>query len=468
MAVLIRVLVIFTLVGLNAFFAASEYSLLRVRRTRIEQLVREGNSRARLVQTLLSDIGLLISGTQLGMTVVSLLMGWLGEKVMASFIEGFLEGRLETFVTLVIAHAISSGAAFILITCLLMVMGELVPRTIAYDRAEYTALHVARPMLAFLQFGRPLVRALEGMAGATLRVLGRKPGQSLGGQHTAEEVKLIVAGIRKRGMLGVEQEEMIQGVFDLHKVLVREIMMPRPQITCLPLSTGLRALLERIVEDEHSRIPIYEGDPDRIVGVLFTKDLHRVILDRLRQGESLDAPFELRSILHAPMIVPETMALNQMLDMARRRRSQMALVVDEFGTFVGLVTIEDVLEQIVGDIGDEYDREEKVIHQIGENVLVVDGSLSLLDLADDYEVVLPRDQGYATLAGFVLAHLGFVPTGGESFVFEGCRYTVLEMNRRRVARVKVEKLLPATRKPTLPPADANSPPSQPAAKQSPR
>lgn len=465
MVILFRGLVILGLVALNAFFAAAEYSLLRVRRTRIEELVREGNARARLVQSLFADIGLLISGTQLGMTVVSLLMGWLGERVMAEFIEHVLEGRLEHIVTLVVAHAISASIAFLLITCLLMVLGELVPRTIAYERAEFIALYVARPMVMFLGLGRPILLALDGMADFVLRLLGGKQGRSAGVQHTAEEVKLIVSGIRKRGMLGAAQEEMIEGVFDLHKVLVREIMVPRPQVTCLPLAIDLRALLERIVDDQHSRIPIYDGAPDRIVGILFTKDLHRVVLDRLRQGASLDAPFDLRSILHAPMIVPETMSLNQMLDLARRRRSQMALVVDEFGTFVGLVTIEDVLEQIVGDIQDEYDREEEMISKISENILVVDGSLSLLSLAGDYNIVLPRDDGYATLAGFVLARLGTIPQGGEIFIFDGRRYTVLEMDHRRVARVKIEKLMAAARKPSPVSAEANSPASRTAAKQ---
>jgi CBS domain containing-hemolysin-like protein len=443
---LLRAFLILGLVGLNAFFAAAEYALLRVRRTRIEQLAREGNPRARLVQALIADIGLLISGTQLGMTVVSLLMGWLGESIVAAAIEHTLEGRLEHWVSVVVAHSVAVGFAFLFITILLMVLGELVPKAVAYERAEQVSLLVARPMLLFLQFSKYPVRALDGMADTVLRALGQYPGQGHSAAHTPEEVKLIVSRLRKRGLLAEEQEEMIHSVFDLHHVRVREIMVPWTRVTCLPLTQDFRLLLDQIVKDQHSRIPMYEGSPDHIVGVLYSKDLLAVLLDRLAQpagGRAADAPFDVRSILHQPMIVPETMPLNQMLRDARRRHSQMALVVDEFGTYVGLVTIEDVLEQIVGEIQDEYDREEAAIRKLAENVLVVDASVSLRELADDYEIVLPRGAGYETLAGFVLFRLAAIPKGGESFVFEGRKYTVTEVEGRRVSKVRIEKLSPA-------------------------
>jgi magnesium and cobalt exporter, CNNM family len=449
--ILLRALAIFGLVFLNAFFAAAEYALLSVRRTRIEQLAEGGSRRARLVQKLLADTGLLISGTQFGVTLISLLMGWQGEAIMAEAIEQAVEGRLEHFTSLVVAHSIAVALSFVLITTLLVVLGELVPKAIAYERADRVSLLVARPMLLFLELGRYPVRALDALADLILRALGQTPGQTLGSQHTPEEVKLIVAGFRKRGVLGEEQEEMIRSVFDLHQALVREIMVPWAKITCLPLTSDLKRLLQRVVEDRYTRVPIYEGSRDHIVGILNTKDLLRVVNDRMNQGTPLLAPFDLGVILARPMIVPETMTLDQMLEEARQRHSQIALVVDEFGTFVGLVTLEDVLEEIVGEIQDEYDREEKAIRALGENVMEVDASQSLRELAEDYEIVLPRDAGYTTLAGFVLARLGFIPRGGEAFTHDGWRYTVLEMDGRRVARVKVEKLPGAA-----PPASAGA------------
>ncbi len=440
MPIALKVLIIVGLVALNAFFVAAEYALLSVRRTRLEQLVREGNAPAKQVAGLLSDVGVLFSGIQLGITIASLLMGWIGESIMAAAIEGLLEGYLSHFVAAAVAHSISVGIAFLLVTTLLMVLGELVPKALAYERAERAALLVVRPLAWFIRASRWPVRALDGMASLVLRGLGQIPGPGHHATHTPEEVKLIVSAIRKRGLLAEEQAEMISSVIDLQRIRVREIMVPRPRITCLPLTNDLPALLGRVVEDQHSRIPIYEGSPDRIVGILYTKDLLSVALDRRRQGLALDAPFNLRTFLHQPMFVPETMPLIQMLREARRRHVQMALVVDEFGTFVGVVTIEDVLEQIVGEIQDEYDQEEASIRKLGENVLVIDASLSLRDLADDYGIVLPRDGGYETLAGFVLARLGLVPKGGETLVFDGRRYSVLEMDGRRIARVKVEKL----------------------------
>jgi len=453
MSALLKALLILGLVLLNAFFVAAEYALLSVRRTRLEQLAREGDARARLVQSLLADVGLLFSGIQLGITVASLLMGALGETIMARAIEAALEGSLGQIVAATVAHSVAVGIAFLFITTLLMVLGELVPKAVAYDRAERVSLLIAPLMVLFLKLTRHLVRALDGMASAVLRLIGHPPGTGHGTAHTPEEVKLIVAGIRKRGLLGEEQEEMIQSVFDLQNVRVREVMVPRPKITCLPMTQDLHVLLQHVVEDRYSRVPIYEGSPDHIVGILNTKDLLRVTFDRLRMRVPLDAPLDLKALLYQPMIVPEAMSLAQMLDAARARHSQMALVVDEFGTFVGLVTMEDILEQIVGEIQDEYDREEKAIHRVAENVLVVDGSINLRELADDYDVVLPRGAGYETLAGFVLARLGEIPRGAESFVFEGRRYTVLEMEGRRVARVRVEKLAvaaPAVANPQAP------------------
>jgi magnesium and cobalt exporter, CNNM family len=443
MTVLFKTLLIVSLVALNAFFVAAEYALLSVRRTRLEQLAKEGRTRARMVQALLSDVGLLFSGIQLGITLASLLMGWLGESIMAGAIEHLLEGYLHRFVAAAVAHSISVGAAFLLITVILMVLGELVPKAVAYERAEETSLLIAGPMLIFLRTTQFLVRALDRMAGLVLRGLGQSPGNGHGSSHSPEEVKLIVSAIRKHGLLGEEQEEMIHSVFDLHRMLVREIMVPRARITCLPLTSELNSILAQVVEDQHSRIPIYEGTQEHILGILYTKDLLRVVLERRRQGLPMDAPVDVRAMLHEPMIVPETMSLIQMLKESRRRQAQLALVVDEFGTFVGLVTIEDVLEQIVGEIQDEYDHEEMATRKLGENVMVVDAALNLRELADDYDVTLPRGAGYETLAGFVLERLGTVPKGSETFVFDDRRYTVIEMDGRRVSKVKVEKLPPA-------------------------
>ena len=439
MFILAKTAVILLLVALNAFFVAAEYSVLRIRRSRLEQLVAEGHSGARVIQGLLADTSLLFSGIQLGITVASLLMGWLGEQIVAQAIEGLLEGHVHRYVSLAVAHSVAVATAFLFVTMLVMVLGELVPKTLAYERAERVAMMVARPVSAFFQVSKYPVALLDRISSGVMRLLRPEPSMPHGPPLTTEELKLIVSSVRERGLLEEEQEEMIHGVFELDRVRVREIMVPWPKVTCLPLASSLSGVLETAVRDQHTRVPIYEESRDNVIGILHTKDLLALLSDRERRRIPFDAPFDLRRLLHQPMIVPETMSLAQMLEEAKPRRAQIALVVDEFGTFVGLVTLEDVLEQIVGEIEDEYDLEREVPRGLSEDTLVLDGSLSLRQLADDYGVQLPRGAGYETLAGFVLDRLGAIPQGNEFVVFEGRRYTVLEMEGRRVARVRVEK-----------------------------
>jgi magnesium and cobalt exporter, CNNM family len=439
MSLFLQGTLILALIAVNAFFVATEYALLSVRRSRLQQLVRMGNARAALVQKILAYPTRLFSALQLGVTAASLLLGWLGESMLAEDIRELLEGRINHFLG-PLSHGLATVLAFLLITGLLMVLGELAPKTIGYERAERVALIFALALTVFMRVVRVPVLVMDRLASAVTRVVGVTASAGHGDMHSLEEVELIVTGVRKRGLLGEEQEEMIHSIFDLHRALVREIMVPRNQITSLPLSKDLHFLLESIVRDQHSRVPIYEGSPDHIIGILYSRDLLGVTLDRLSNHIPLDDPMDLMSLLHPPMIVPETMPLIKLLDEARRRHAHLALVVDEFGTFVGLVTIEDVLEQIVGEIQDEYDREEAVIKKLGEDVLVVDAALNLRELADDYEIVLPRGEGYETLAGFVLDCLGKIPKGGESFAYEGRVYTVVDMDGLRVSKVKIEKL----------------------------
>jgi len=439
MSFVLQGVLILSLIAVNAFFVATEYALLSVRRSRLQQLVRMGNSRAALVQKILAYPSRLFSALQLGVTAASLLLGWLGEQMLAGDIRGLLDGRVR-HLTGPLSHGLATLIAFLLITGLLMVLGELAPKTIGYERAERVAMIFALPLTVFMRVVRVPVVAMDRLASAVTRAVGVSASAGQADLHSLEEVELIVTGVRKRGLLAEEQEAMIRSIFDLHRALVREIMVPRNQITSLPFSKDLRFLLDRIVKDQHSRVPVYEASPDHIIGVLYARDLLGVTFDRLSHHISLDEPLDLLSLLHPPMIVPETMPLIKVLDEARRRRAHLALVVDEFGTFVGLVTIEDVLEQIVGEIQDEYDREEAAIKKVGDDVLVVDAALSLRELADDYEIALPRGEGYETLAGFVLDCLGKIPKGGESFAYEGRVYTVVDMDGLRVSRVKIEKL----------------------------
>lgn len=439
MTLFLQGLLILALVVVNAFYVAAEFSLLTIRRSRLQQLVRLGSVRATLVQKLLAYPSRLFSGLQLGVTAASLVLGWLGESMLAEDIRVLLEDRMQHWVGLA-SHGTATLIAFLLITGLLMVFGELAPKTIGYERAEKVSLLVSWPLTVYMRAVHYPVVIMDWLAVRVARGVGVTASASHRELHSLEEVELIVAAVRKRGLLAEEQEEMIHSVFDLHRVLVREIMVPRPQIVSVPLSNDLGYLLERIVTDQHSRVPVYEESPDHIIGILYARDLLAVAMDRLQHNIPLTQPLDMRSLLHVPMIVPEAMPLIKLLDETRRRHAQLALVVDEFGTFVGLVTIEDVLEQIVGEIQDEYDREEAAIQQVSEHVLVVDAALSLRELADDYGIVVPRGEGYETLAGFVLDRLGTIPKGNENFTYEGRVFTVIKMDGLRIAKVKIEKL----------------------------
>jgi putative hemolysin len=451
MLIFLKALLLALLVGFNAFFVLAEYSLLRMRRTRLEQLVAEGEVRARLIQGLLADTSLLFSGIQLGVTLASLLMGWLGEYVVAQALERMLTAvRVQRYVSLAIAHATAVSVAFVFVTVLVMVLGELVPKTLAYERSESVALLLAAPITWLFRVSKGPVQILDRISSGLMRLLRPEPTAPHATQMTAEEVKLMVSAIRKGGLLEEEQEEMIHSVFELDRVKVREIMVPWPRVACLPATSNLGEILEEVAGDLHARIPVYEGSPDNILGVLHTKDLLPLVLERQHRGDSPDSFFDLRGLLHQPMIVPETMSLTQLLEEARSRRAQMALVVDEFGTFVGLVTLDDVVEQIVGEMEGDSSGDSTTAERRDANVLVLEGSVGLRQLADDYGIELPRGAGYETLAGFMLDRLGIVPRGGETFVFESRRFTVVAMEGRRIARVRLEKIPePASARPRV-------------------
>ena len=436
--ILINIAAVLGLVALSAFFVAAEYALLSIRRTRVEQLVQEGSSRAALIQKMLGNPGLLFSGVQLGITIASLLLGWIAEDTLAASLEGWLQTLLQQHASPIVVHSIAIVVVLLGITGLAVVLGELVPKTIGYERAEQVSLVVAWPMTLVLKSTRHFILSMDWVSNQILKLVGFRTGAGQSRHHTKEEVKLLVSSIRQRGLLGKEQEEMIFGAFDLHEILVREIMTPWPDVFRLPLTHHLPTLLDQVSKKLRSRIPIYEGSPDRVVGVLYPKDLLRVLRNRWQLSTPYDAPFHLRTVLREPIVVPENMAVDQLLEEYRSKRTQIALVVDEFGSFAGLVTLEDVLEEIVGEIEDEFDLPQEAVPDRGDGVLILRGSLTVRELDDDYDLELPRDEGFETLGGFLLSRLGFIPRGGENFAYDNHRFTVLEMGGRRITRVKIE------------------------------
>jgi putative hemolysin len=441
--VLIRVFFILLLVAANAFFAAAEFALVSIRETRIQQLIEARRIGARIVQKLHRNLDEVVNGVQLGITVVSLTLGWVGEPLLARIVEGLL-GQATSHVT-VYAHGIAIAIAFILITCLHVILGELVPKSLALQRGEQVALAVAAPMEFWLTLTRPFIFAMSAAAGSVLRIFGSRKVRQ-GPIHSPDELKLIVTASRQFGQIPPFQEEMIHHALELESITVREVMVPRPDIFSLPGDLSLEEALARVVEEQHSRIPVYDpqSGPEHIIGVLYSKDLMRWARLRLTQPIAARASAtRIGQIMHDVLVVPETKVLTELLEEFKDRKRHLAVVVDEFGSTAGVITVEDILEQLVGEIEDEFDApppDQPVLE--GKIALVLEGSFGIRDLESQYQLSLPRDGGFETLAGFVLARLQKIPRVGDAFDFEGHRFIVEEMEGHRIAKVQIEKLQP--------------------------
>jgi len=436
----LRLLTVLILVGFNGFFAAVEFSLVAVRPSRIRQLVDEGDARARVVQTLLGEIGRVVSGVQVGVTLASLMLGFLGEVTIAAVIENMLGGLVSTE-RFFLVHGFSMVVAFVSLTFLHVVLGELVPKTISLERAERVALLVARPFSVFLSVFRPAISVLEGSARRINRALGARAMVPHAPVHSREELQILVQQAREQGLFEAGEEKFIQSAIELSGVQVREIMVPRRDVHALPVEATLDEVLRVLAVTQRTRLPVYQGSLDHPLGFVHVKDILWVMLDRQRrEEEGLASPeFHLRAEVRPIVIVPETKPAGELLGELRSKHTGMAMVVDEFGTILGLVTLEDLLEQIVGPIHDEFDVVERPL-TLQDGAMVVEGSVRMRELETQLSVELPEDAAFETLGGFVLTRLGFIPRGGESFEAAGFRFTVMEMEKRRVARVKIQRV----------------------------
>ena len=434
-----RILLLLVILGVNAFFAGAEVALLSVRESRLKQLAEEGQAGAQAALNLLAHPERLLSVTQIGVTLASLGLGWAGEDTLYAIIVALFQPAI-TPVTMKALHAASFVLAFLVMTYFHVVVGEVVPKNLAIDRADRLAAIVAPLLLVFYRICEPFVWVIEKSSAAITLALGAEVSEE-GGGHSAEELKLIVSSSRGLGHLPEMQEDIIHRVLDLDNVSVREIMVPRNDIASVPVDATLDQVLSTMIEQQHSRLPVYEGQPEQIVGILYYKDLLPVWEERRAAIRASRPPrvFRLQRLLRKHMVVPETKPVSQMLAEFRQGSAHMAMVVDEFGTIAGLLTVEDVLEQIVGEIADEYDvKSEAPTVQTDE--LELEGMTKIRDLETQYGIELPGNGGFETVAGFLLMQFGKIPATGESVNYGGRRFTVLEMDRNRIAKVRVEKI----------------------------
>lgn len=448
----LQLFAVLVLVGLNGFFAATEFSLVAVRLSRVRQLVEQGDPRARVVELLLGDLGRVVSGVQVGITLASLMLGYLGEVTLATVLTPLVREIPRPW-AVVAAHSVAFVLAFGLLTVLQVVLGELVPKSLSLARAERVALIVARPFRWFLNTFRWSIDLLDNFADKFVGWLGVVSAQSHTLVRSAEELQVMVQQARDRGLFPAHEAKFIQNAMELGQIQVREVMTPRPDMHALPVDSGLEETMRMFAATQRSRLPVYEGTLDHILGFVHIKDMIWILLERARRDEESGGPveFSLRTFLRDALIVPETKPASELLVEFRSRRTELAMVVDEFGSILGLVTLEDILEQMVGEIHDEFDVVERPVF-LPDGAMVVDGAINVRDLDSQYGVALPEDSSYETIGGFVLSQLGFIPRGGETFDTNGYRFTVMEMERRRVSRVKI-KPIPAAR-PEAPSSEA--------------
>lgn len=430
MSDILGIVALFVLVLMNGFFVAAEFALVSVRRTRIDQLAEEGNVTARATQRALGSLDLYIAATQLGITMASLAIGFVAEPAIEHIIHPLFP---EEQFTPAQVKAISFGVAFAVSTILHIVFGELAPKSWALQRSEQVSLWVTRPLLIFTAVFKWAIVGLNALGNSVVRLFGLR---GVAGHHTAyseEEIRMIVSASSQEGVLEDSEKELVYNVFDLSDTTVREIMTPRVDMVVADAALPLRRLVDLNSEHGYSRIPVYQDTADNIVGIAHTSDI-------LAHLENLDHQ-TIADVMRPVFFVPEGMKIKDLLAKMRDKKSHMSIVVDEFGGTAGLVTLEDALEEIVGEIYDETDEEElPMIEVLGEGIYLMDGSLTIHDVEERLGADLEEGEAeYGTLAGFMTSQFGDIPEVGQSFNYRGWAFTVAEADQRRVARVRVER-----------------------------
>ena len=509
-SIILKLLAVMVLVGINAYFVATEFALVAVRRTRIEQRLRGGDKRAKHVAHALDHPDQFISAAQLGITVASIAIGYIAEDTIAALILPYVQrvslnlGHIPLLGDPVITgHIIATLLTIVIVTYLHVVVGEQVPKMIAIQKAETVALWTTRPTQVFGLVFRPLIRIMSGSASAIIRLFGMEPTGVHSIAHSPEEIRLLVEQSQQEGEIEAEQEQMIHGVFEFPEIMAREVMTPRPDIVALEVGASLAEVVKLLIEEGHSRIPVFEEDLDNIVGILLVKDLlpylvgagglsqpersvpedarpdlqaaagglsqtersvpedarpdlqaaagglsqpERSVPEGARpdlQAASASEAFVLREVLREPYFVPDTKRISELLAELRTRNVHLAIILDEFGGTEGLVTLEDLLEQIVGDIYDEYDQPEPDFTVTPEGDVLIDGGASIDEVNEKFGMKLSSDD-YDTIGGYIFGALGRVPQRGDAIVVDGSGELRVEGTEER--RITHVRLVPSRRR----------------------
>ncbi len=430
--ILFNLLIILLLLLANGFFVASEFALVSVRQTRINQLANEGNNTAKITTSALKELDKYIAATQLGITIASIGLGWVGEATLAKIIHplfDFLPYVSNTIAT----HTIAVAIAFVLITFMHVVLGELMPKSIALQYPEETALSITRPLVFAAKIFTPFIFLLNGFGNFLLKLLKIPPAHPSHSVHTEEELDMIIDASYKGGVLNETENFLLKNTLKFTDLTAKQIMIPRCDVISLPVDIDLEELKEIILENQYTRYPVYEENIDNILGILHVKDLYSC---KMR-----DKDIVIKDILRKPLLVPETMTTDLLLQNFKTNKTEIAIVIDEFGGMSGIISLEDVLEEIFGDVQDEFDEEEKDIKQVADNKYIINGLLRIDEFFEFFDIEQKEEEEEVeTMCGLIQKHLGRLAKVNDEIVIENLKIKVLEFKGRRIRKLLVEKI----------------------------
>lgn len=414
----------------NGFFVASEFALVNVRQTKMAQLAKDGNKTAGLVCKEIEHLDTYIAAVQLGITIASIGLGWVGESTLASILEPlfrFLPGAEKT----IAVHSCATGIAFALITFMHVVIGELMPKSIALQYPERTAIFIAKPMLHIAKVFKPFIFLLNGFGNYMLKLINIHPAASAHSVHTPEEIGMIVEASYNEGILNETEKNMLQNIFEFSDKDAKQVMSPRPDMVALPVDIEFEELEKTILDNQYTRYPVYEEDLDHIIGLLHVKDLYAMTINKKE--------FNLRAMLREAKFFPETVPLDKLVRDFKTNKVQMAIIVDEFGGTSGLITLEDILEEIVGEVQDEFDTDEEAdIVKISEDEYIANGIMRIDEFADYFKKEIPEEEDVETIAGVILKHLDRMAEVNDTVEWDDFVLTVIELDGTRIVKIKVQ------------------------------
>ncbi|QHT72103.1 HlyC/CorC family transporter [Rhodocytophaga rosea] len=430
MHVIISIIGTLLLVLLNGFFVAAEFAIVKVRPSQIELMAKTGSGAAIMAKKIVAKLDAYLSATQLGITLASLGLGWVGE----SLVEGLILDLFAFFglaVDTVLIHRISIGVAFSIITVLHIVFGELAPKSIAIQRSEGVTLGIAYPLNVFYVVFRPFIWLLNGFANLILKAIGIAPA-SEHEVHSPEELRFLVEQGNESGNMETTEYEIIRNAFDFSERTARQVMVPRTKVVGLNIEQADDKMLDKVIDEGYSRVPVFKNSLDNIIGVIHIKDL----LLRMRKKENI----VIKDLLRPAHFVPESKRVSDLLRDFQRQRLHMAIVVNEYGGTEGIISMEDIVEEIVGEIQDEYDNESPIVEEVTEGKYKVLGSASIADINEYLPVAIEENKEYDSLAGLLIYHFGRIPEDNEHIVIAPYEFTILKRSRNNIVQVEINTL----------------------------